>query len=254
MNPQITRGSAPALLLEGLGLLRHRQIRWLVVVPLLLNLIMFVGATLFLIDLAGGWFDWLMSKVPDWLDWLVWLLWVMFAALLLVFYAYTFTLAANLVGSPFYGIIAERVMALERGEPVTDQSGLVQVAWRSFCRELDKLLWVLPRTLGVALLTLLAVFIPLLNSIAPAISAVWAAWSLGAEYLDYAADVDGVSFPGLRLRMAQRRLRSLTFGGSALVAAAIPLLNMVMLPASVVAGSLLWCREFSAGAATLTRP
>jgi CysZ protein len=33
------------------------------------------------------------------------------------------------------------------------------------------------------------------------------------------------------------------FGLTALLASAIPLVNLVMLPASVVAGSLLWCRQ-----------
>ena len=39
------------------------------------------------------------------------------------------------------------------------------------------------------------------------------------------------------------RLNSMGFGASAMLASAIPLLNLLMLPASVVAGSLLWCRQ-----------
>jgi CysZ protein len=32
---------------------------------------------------------------------------------------------------------------------------------------------------------------------------------------------------------------------SALVAAAIPLVNLLLLPATIIGGALLWCREYS---------
>jgi len=63
------------------------------------------------------------------------------------------------------------------------------------------------------------------------------------QYLDYAADSEGISFLVLRQKVSDNRFNSLGFGLSAMLGSAIPMINLVMLPASVVAGSLLWCRQ-----------
>ena len=69
-----------------------------------------------------------------------------------------------------------------------------RVAWQSFRRQLQLLAYFIPRTIAVALLTLVVSFIPLLNLLAPVIAGCWAAWSLAIQYLDYPADIDGGVF------------------------------------------------------------
>ncbi|MBT6114358.1 MAG: sulfate transporter CysZ, partial [Porticoccaceae bacterium] len=174
--------------------------------------------------------------------------WLMFVLLALVIYSFTFTVFANLIGSPFYGIIAERVIALERGltdKTPTSTRALLATAWGSFRRELQIIAYMLPRTLGIALLTVMISFVPIINIFAPLIAASWAAWSLALQYMDYPGDSDELSFTQVRQRAGKQRLLSLSFGLSALVAAAIPLVNLLLLPATVVGGTLLWCREYS---------
>jgi len=112
--------ASPAVIFEGLKLLGHADIRWLVIIPTLLNLILFSAATWLAAAWVSDWLNWLIASVPDWLEWLVWIIWLMFVLLALVIYSFTFTVFANLIGSPFYGIIAERVIALERG--LTDKT------------------------------------------------------------------------------------------------------------------------------------
>ena len=237
-----------AVIFEGLKLLGHTDIRWLVIIPTLLNLILFSAATWLAAAWVSDWLNWLIASVPDWLEWLVWIIWLMFVLLALVVYSFTFTVFANLIGSPFYGIIAERVIALERG--VTDKTptstkALLATAWGSFRRELQIIAYMLPRTLGIALLTVMISFVPIINILAPLIAASWAAWSLALQYMDYPGDSDELSFTQVRQRAGKQRLLSLSFGLSALVAAAIPLVNLLLLPATVVGGTLLWCREYS---------
>ena len=172
----------------------------------------------------------------------------MFVLLALVIYAFTFTVFANLIGSPFYGIIAERVISLERGnsdEIQTSASALLTTAWSSFLRELQIIAYMLPRTVGIALVTLVISFVPVINILAPLIAASWAAWSLALQYMDYPADSDDVSFAEVRQRAGKQRILSLSFGLSALAAAAIPLVNLLLLPATVIGGTLLWCRQYS---------
>jgi CysZ protein len=240
--------ASPAVIFEGLKLLGHTDIRWLVIIPTLLNLILFSAATWLAAAWVSDWLNWLIASVPDWLEWLVWIIWLMFVLLALVIYSFTFTVFANLIGSPFYGIIAERVIALERGltdKTPTSTRALLATAWGSFRRELQIIAYMLPRTLGIALLTVMISFVPIINIFAPLIAASWAAWSLALQYMDYPGDSDELSFTQVRQRAGKQRLLSLSFGLSALVAAAIPLVNLLLLPATVVGGTLLWCREYS---------
>ena len=248
MTAIISPLTTPSVILEGFKLLWHRRIRWLVIIPTLINLILFSAATWFAAVWVSDWLSFLIASVPEWLEWLVWIIWLLFALLALVIYAFTFTVFANLIGSPFYGIIAERVIALERGdsnEMQTSASALLTTAWSSFRRELQIIAYMLPRTIGIALVTLMISFVPLINILAPLIAASWAAWSLALQYMDYPADSDELSFTEVRQRAGKQRLLSLSFGLSALVAAAIPLVNLLLLPATVIGGTLLWCREYS---------
>jgi CysZ protein len=240
--------ASPAVILEGFKLLGHADIRWLVIIPTLLNLILFSAATWLAAAWVSDWLNFLIASVPDWLEWLVWIIWLLFVLLALVVYSFTFTLFANLIGSPFYGIIAERVIALERSvidATPTSTSALLATGWGSFCRELQIIAYMLPRTLGIALLTVMISFVPVINILAPLIAGSWAAWSLALQYMDYPGDSDELSFAEVRQRAGKQRLLSLSFGLSALVAAAIPLVNLLLLPATVIGGTLLWCREYS---------
>tara|TARA_B110000902_G_C14254733_1_gene567427 strand:- start:331 stop:1083 length:753 start_codon:yes stop_codon:yes gene_type:complete len=248
MTATVSPLTSPSVILEGFKLLWHRRIRWLVIIPTLINLILFSAATWFAAVWVSDWLNWLIASVPEWLEWLVWIIWLLFVLLALVIYAFTFTVFANLIGSPFYGIIAERVIALERGDNddmQTSASALLTTAWSSFRRELQIIAYILPRTIGIALVTLVISFVPVINILAPLIAASWAAWSLALQYMDYPADSDEVSFAEVRQRAGKQRMLSLSFGLSALAAAAIPLVNLLLLPATVIGGTLLWCREYS---------
>ncbi|KRP19738.1 MAG: sulfate transporter CysZ [Porticoccaceae bacterium] len=248
MPKTIPAYSTPALIREGFGLLWHPSIRWLVLIPVLINIAMFAAATWLAGAWVSEWLEWLVGEVPEWLQWLVWIIWLLFVLLALVIYAFTFTLLANLVGSPFYGIIAERVVAMERGSEnhaPTTLASMLHIAWRSFRRELQIIGYVLPRTLGVALITLIISFIPVINILAPIIAGSWAAWSLALQYFDYPADIDEVSFKDAKQMAGSQRVLSLSFGLAALAAAAIPVANLLLLPATVIGGTLLWCRGFN---------
>ena len=247
MQGKLSPLATPSLIAEGLRLLSHRQIRWLALFPILINIAMFAALAWSAGLWVSDWLDQLTASVPEWLQWLAWIIWLLFALLILVVFAFTFTLFANLIGSPFYGIIAERVIALELGsseqtsEPL---SSLLATARDSFIRELQILAYLLPRTIVVLLATFVIGFIPLVNFLAPLLAGGWAAWTLALQYFDYPGDIDQVTFRGVRERAAGQRWLSLGFGFSALGAAAVPILNQFLLPATVVGGTLLWCREY----------
>lgn len=218
------------------------DIRWLVIMPLLINIILFLTATGFATQWLQDWITTITTSIPEWLQWLAWIIWFLFAILAMAIYAFSFTLLANLIGSPFYGVIAQRVIATEANSTVGSTSAAAS-AWQSVVREVQLIIYFVPRTLGVGVVALILSFIPVVNLLAPIIAASWAAWCLCLQYLDYAADSEGVAFVDLRNKVSANRLSSMGFGVSTMVASAVPVVNLVILPASVVAGSLLWCRQ-----------
>ena len=119
---------------------------------------------------------------------------------------------------------------------------MLKTASASFVRQLQLMAYLIPRSIAVGLLCLLISFIPLANIVAPGVAGCWAVWSLSLQYLDYPADIEQVGFGELRQRAGAHRRQSLGFGFSALAASAIPLLNLLLLPATVIGGTILWIR------------
>ena len=176
MIPAVTH--SPTLIFEGFKLLWRRDIRWLVIIPLLINIALFASATGFAASLAtklGNHNHYL--QFPNGLQWLSWIIWFLFAILALAIYAFTFTIFANLIGSPFYGVIAQRVIAAET-HTIPEATNVAASAWQSLVREAQLIIYFVPRTLGVGVVALILSFIPVVNLLAPIIAASWAAWCL----------------------------------------------------------------------------
>jgi len=235
--------SGPDYLFQGLRLLNHPKIRWFVIGPLLINIVLFIGLTALAVEQFGTLLSWLTDKIPEWLSFVAWLFWILFGGFLLLVYGYCFSIFGNILASPFYGPLAERVEeVLTNNHRSSTKTGkqLLALAGRSVKREFIKLGYFLPRIIGVLLLTLTLSFIPVLNLLGPAIAFFWGAWSLALQYLDYPADNNQVGFAQLREELRSRRLVSLSFGGSVLIATAIPVLNLFTMPASVIGATSFW--------------
>lgn len=235
--------SGPGYLLQGLQLMTHPRLRWFVLGPLLINLLLFVALTWLAASWFGQWLDALMARIPDWLDFLAWVFWILFGGFLLLVYGYSFAILGNLLASPFYGPLSERVEEVLTGTAngsTMNARQLLALAVNSMKRELIKLGYFLPRIIGVVVLTLVLSLIPVLNLIGPAIAFLWGAWSLALQYLDYPADNHRLDFRQLREKLGEKRLISLSFGGCVLIATTIPLLNLFAMPASVIGATSFW--------------
>ena len=235
--------SGPGYLFQGLRLLNHPRIRWLVIAPLLINIFLFIGLTWIAIEQFGTLLNWMIDKIPDWLSFITWLFWILFCGFLFLVYGYSFAILGNILASPFYGPLTERVEAVltgnDRSSKMTVKQALA-LAGRSVKREFIKLGYFLPRIIGVLLLTLTLSVIPVLNLLGPTIAFCWGAWSLALQYLDYPADNHQVSFSQLQEELRRRRLVSLSFGGSVLIASTVPILNLFTMPASVIGATSFW--------------
>jgi CysZ protein len=237
------RQSGPGYLFQGLKLLNHPKIRWFVIGPLLINIFLFIGLTTLALEQFSTLLSWPIDKIPDWLSFVAWFFWILFGGFLLLAYGYSFAIFGNILASPFYGPLSERVdevLTGRNGSSTKTGKQLLTVARRSVKREFIKLGYFLPRIIGVLLLTLTLSFIPVLNLLGPAIAFFWGAWSLALQYLDYPADNHQVGFTQLREEARSRRWVSLSFGGSVLIATTIPILNLFAMPASVIGATLFW--------------
>lgn len=102
--------SGPRYLLQGYRLIFRPGLRRFFLIPLLVNVLVFVGLVWLFIDQFEALLDWLLPTVDSlWAQLARGLLWFIFAVAASVFMFFTFTLAANLIAAPFNGWLAERV-------------------------------------------------------------------------------------------------------------------------------------------------
>lgn len=228
-------------LLVGLKLLSKPGIRVFVLIPLAINVLLFSLSIYILNHYFGLWMEQLLGWLPGWLSFIESLLWLIFAVLVLVIVAFSFTVLANLIAAPFNGFLSEAVERYLSGQlPQQSSRSLVAEIARSLWRELAKLRYYLPRVLGLVLLG----FIPVINSVSPVLWALFSIWMMAVQYLDYPMDSNGVEFPAMRERLGQRRLTTLGFGSSVLLATLVPVLNWFVMPAAVAGATALWVREY----------
>ena len=228
-------------LFEGLRLIRQPGLRRYVAVPLLVSTVFFTGAMFGLSHWLEVLIDLLLGYLPSWLDWLRYLLWPVFAVAGVLIIFYTFSLMTNLIAAPFNGMLAEAVEQHLSGQPI-DTGG-----WKALARdivpsllsELRKLLYFLLRALPLGLLFL----IPGVNIAAPFLWALFSAWMLAIEYVDYPMANHLLHFSEQRRRLRKRRLLSLGFGGSSLLMTMIPLVNFLAMPVSVAGATAMWVHE-----------
>lgn len=234
--------SGPDYLREGLKLVLSPGLRLFVLLPLAINLILFVALIVFAVRQFSGWLNSLMGSLPGWLSFLDFLLWPLFVVLLLLMVFFTFTLLANIIAAPFNGFLAEKVEVVVRGEdtfPPFSWNELLAMVPRTLKRELRKLSYFLPRAIGLLILSL----IPGLNLIATPLWLLFGVWMMAVQYIDYPCDNNKVSWDDMLAWLRAKRWQSLGFGGITYVALLIPFVNILMMPAAVAGATLFWVRE-----------
>lgn len=227
---------------EALPLLLRPGLRLFVILPLLVNLLVFGGLIVFALQLFNDTLAHLMGSVPDWLSWLDWLLWPLFVVLMLLTVFFTFSLLANLIAAPFNGFLAEKIEVVLRGRddfPPFSLQELAAMVPRTVGRELRKLAYFLPRAIPLLLLT----FIPLINLIAIPLWLLFGVWMLAIQYVDYPADNNKLSWPDMLAWLREKRWQSLGFGGTVYLALLVPFANILVMPAAVAGATLFWVRE-----------
>lgn len=234
--------SGASYFVEGVKLIWHPKLRVYILVPLLVNICLFVLLTGTLVHFTGGAIETVMAELPSWLAPLAWLAWIIIGVLLLIVYGYSFNMITNILAAPFYGFLAQKAEEIITGQPLPEES-LWKMVPRVMGRELSKLIYFLTRGIIITLVILLLATIPLVNFLAPVIGIAWGAWSMTIQYSDYPADNHQRSFKILRKKLWTKAFSSFGFGGMVMGCSIIPVVNIFAMPAAVVGGTLFWLNE-----------
>lgn len=226
---------------QSIGLLFKPGVRLYVILPLLLNITLFV----LLAWLATHYFDAFMDLyLPEntWLDFLRPVLWVVFVLFYLLLLFYGFTIIANMLCAPFNAILSERVERYLTGKKLTsveDQNFFITIK-NTLSSEFNKLAYFVLRAFPLFVLFIVAFFIPGLNII---VSALWMAfgfWFLALEYADYPMGNRNIKPQRQRRLLAQRRFKSLGFGVGVSAMLLIPVMGFIAMPSAVAGATRYW--------------
>ncbi|WP_250464521.1 sulfate transporter CysZ [Microbulbifer litoralis] len=247
-------------LLRGARLLTRRELRPFIIVPLLINLVLFVALTAVMLSQIDGlaeylgsllshepvntenmsWWRAMMATGAAWaanvFQWLAWLIAILVVLFFLFVYGYLFGIITNIIAAPFNGFLAEKVEELLTGKaPPAEPIG--RMVWRTLGRELRKLRYFIGWGLVVLVISLFTswtVFIPAV------LTALWGAWCMAIQYVDYPLDNHQRPFDELKSVLLRRKLSTLGFGGAVMLAKMVPVLNIFVMPAAVAGGTALW--------------
>lgn len=229
----------------GFQLIKQKGLKRFIFFPLLINIVLFTFAIIYLVGNIQEWIDKLLSYIPNWLsglvEWASYLLWPMALIVILLLFSYLFLTVANWIAAPFNGLLAEKVEEHLRGHISTEQS-----LWQFFKeiprilkREISKLLYYIPRALGYLLLFFI---LPVGGQI------VWflfTAWMMTLQYVDYAFDNNKVDFDQMKLTLNQNKGLSFSFGMMVNLFAMIPIINFLVMPVAVCGATAMWVERLS---------
>jgi CysZ protein len=225
--------------IKGLLLITKPGLRQYVVIPFLINFVVLSLLIAYGVTQYDQWMNMLTDSLPEWLGFLSWIIGVLAILMGIALLLYAFTIIGNIIAAPFNALLSVKVEEHLLGITLESDTPFHMVALRSVAREFSKLRYYLPRLLGLLVVTL----IPGVNTLAPFLWLLFGAWMMAVQYTDVAADNNELAFAALRVRLGQHKLDALWFGLVVYILVAIPLLNLILIPAAVAGGTVFWVEQ-----------
>lgn len=219
----------------------HRRLWKYVAIPVVLNLVL--GGLLYAGALYAGWqgIDLLMTRLPEWAAAASVILRALMVVALLFLTGLVLAKFGVILGSPWYGRLSEELeeMRLGRQMPEAPRGRLAMLG------EVGSAIGYEVKKLGLTIAILLPLFvIGLVPLIGPVVSTV-GGFALGVtivclDFLDPSLGRRQLSFRQKLATVFRHMPTTGGFGAVALVLVSIPLVNLVTVPLSVAAASLLY--------------
>ncbi|MEM7195957.1 MAG: sulfate transporter CysZ [Pseudomonadota bacterium] len=222
---------------QSLPLLFAPGIRRYVWIPVCINTVIFSLAIVFFLNAAEVIGEWMTERLPTWLHWLEWMLIPMIVVLLASVIYFGFSVVANFIAAPFNSLLSARIEAKVTAKPppeLPSGSELLRLIRRTPWSECRKLLY----QLKWILLLVIVSFIPVLNTLAPILWVCFGIWIMGVEYSEYPMGNRDLYFSDVIRQLRTRRLSVLGFGTPIFLLTLLPVLNFLIMPIGVAAGTL----------------
>jgi CysZ protein len=238
MIADITTGTQAVA--RALSLLNKPGVRVYVIVPLMINFLLFGALIWYGYSQFNLLVEWLMSFVPAFLEFIEWLIWIFFGVLAAITVFFSFTPIANIVAAPFNALMSEKIEIELTGKAVSSNISFARMAIDAIGSQLRKLVYIMFWALGLFLVSL----IPVVNLVAPVLWIVFGSWLLSLEYFDYPMGNHDLVFAEQKKRLGERRGIALGFGGAVMIMTSIPIINFFAMPVAVAGATLLWVEQF----------
>lgn len=224
-------------LLSGFKLILKPGVRVYVLIPLLINSLIFAGAIVYGANTLNDLIDTLLVQW-QWLEWLTWLLWPIFVIIALAIVFFCFSIIANLIGAPFNGFLSAAVEQSLTGSEVKsdNEQALTKVVVLALKSEIQKILYFIIRALPLLILFVL----PIVNVAAPFIWFLFTAWMLTIEYGDYPMGNHDIDFKQQREKFRSNRQLAFGFGSGVMLLTMIPVINFLAMPVAVAGATRLF--------------
>lgn len=229
--------------LDGFGAILKPGVRFHVLIPLLINALLFAGVITCGANILH---DFINTWLTGWWEWVRWLLWPLFVIVAMTVIFFCFSIVANLFAAPFNGFLSAAVEYRMTGIKPDTGGGLAQLPGeikKAALSEGRKFIYFALRVIPLILLF----FIPFIQFAAPFIWFLFGAWMLALEYLDFPMGNHGISFPEQKNILKQRRQLTLGFGTGVLLLTMIPIANFLAIPVGVCAATRLYIERLRAG-------
>jgi CysZ protein len=236
--------SGTGYLLRGFRLVIRPELRRFILFPLLINIAMFTAAIWLGISYFETMLGWLLPEQGEW-----WFetarkaIWILFGAIIFMIVFFAFSVAANIIGAPFNGLLSEKVEScLSGSKPVTTEGtgNIISTAIPAVTNELKKLFYFL----FWGIIVFIVLLIPGINIISPLAWAVFTSWMLALEYTAYPMENHNICFSAAKRELKKKKSATLGFGITVMFASAVPLVNFFVMPSAVAGATLMWVEHF----------
>ena len=226
--------------LSGFSLISQKGLKRFVLIPLLINLVLFGSSLFFIIGWIEQGVNYVNGYLPDFLSWLEFIIWPIALLLVLFIYSMVFTVITNFIAAPFNGLLSEKVELYLTGQRVNDDglADLLKDVPRMLGRELAKLMYYLPKAL---LFLILLLFIPVFGQV---MWFLFSAWMFAVQYIDYPFDNHKIPFAEARQHLKQKQGLSYGFGGAVLIFSMVPIVNLIVMPVAVCGATRLFVENY----------
>lgn len=225
---------------DGIKIGLSKECRLFIIVPIIINFIVLSFGAFFAYRAITGYLDSLVAMLPDWAQFVSYILAFMVFLSISLAFCFVFSLAASIIASPFYSFLAEKVELKLYGTKGNDDgvADIIKDVPRIIKRELRKQLFYLPR----AALCLILLFIPVVNILFTPVWFLLSSYMAALQFSDYAFDNHKVNFPLMRKALGSSVPTTFLFGMAVAFLLTIPILNLIIPPCAVCAGTIYYVR------------